>query len=137
MRVPAAILVALLSTAVVACGVDRASVPADAVDCGAEDGSYDVDGRRCLLAAFVEGTPATFTSRQMSIEGDPIVRSYVTHAGAPVRIAHDARRDRFGSGRIEHLACERLVPVEEWMEQNDGGGGSVDMVFVEDGCTES
>lgn len=138
MRAPVACLVAVVSTVLVACAGDvvSPSVPADGIDCGMEDNRHNVDGRRCLLEAFLAGTPASFTSRQTSIEGDPIVRFYLTHVGAPVRISHDARLDRFGSGRIEQLVCERLVPFEQWREQHGAGVGNADIVFLEDGCTE-
>jgi len=91
------------------------------------------DGRRCLLDAFERGTPATFVSRLTTVEGDPIVRTYVVLGPGDVRIAHDARRDRFGSGKIELLRCARLVPVADWNRaMNDQM--SAEWVFVEDGC---
>ena len=91
------------------------------------------EGRRCLLTAFQRGTPATFVSRFTTIEGDPIVRTYLVFGPGDVRIAHDARRDKFGSGEIELLRCVGLVPVADWnramMDQVRAGD-----IFVEDRC---
>lgn len=91
------------------------------------------DGRRCLLAAFESGTRATFVSRLTTIEGDPITRTYAVVGPADVRIAHDARRDKFGSGMIELLRCAGLVPVADWNRAMNDQMRAED-VFVEDRC---
>jgi hypothetical protein len=56
---------------------DPTATPTPSVqDCGGEQQQMgtglNVDGRECLLAAFEEGRPVQFVSRQTTIEGDPI-----------------------------------------------------------------
>jgi hypothetical protein len=110
---------------------------ASAASCGIEEpemgANLDVDGRRCLLDAFLAGRPAVFETRMTSIEGDPIARRYTVLGPALVQIEHDARQDRYGSGKVEVLHCPRLVPVAEWNEAN-GETMNPDEVFIEDGC---
>ncbi|MBA3687277.1 MAG: hypothetical protein H0W81_00330 [Chloroflexi bacterium] len=91
------------------------------------------DGRRCLLDAFERGMAATFISRLTTVEGDPIIRTYVVLGPGDVRIAHDARLDKFGSGKVELLRCVGLVPVADWNRaMNDPM--RAEEVFVEDRC---
>jgi hypothetical protein len=134
-----ALLTFIAATLLAGCGFDDPSPTVIGVDCGVENlelgGEMDQAGRQCLLEAFEVGTPAQFTSRMISIEGDPIVRTYVVLGPGDLRIAHDARQDRFGSGTIEYLRCARLVPVEDWNEaQVFPDVMPEDVVFVEDGC---
>ena len=121
------------------CGFGEPSATIIGVDCGFENlelgSEVNQDGRRCLLEAFEAGTPAQFISRMISIEGDPIVRTYAVFGPRDLRIAHDARQDRFGSGTIEYLRCARLVPVADWNRtQVFPDIIPESQVFVEDGC---
>jgi hypothetical protein len=134
MRIPLLLLaVALLA----GCGVGNPSASPFGIDCGSEDQQIgtglNVEGRWCLLSAFEHGTPATFVSRLTTIEGDPITRTYAGFGPDDVRIAHDARQDSFGSGRIEQLRCAGLVPVAEW-NRVMGEEMRAEEVFVEDRC---
>ena len=131
-------LILMLATFVLTgCGFGTPSTSPIGIDCGVEDQemgtNLNQEGRRCLLTAFERGTAATFVSRFTTIEGDPIVRTYAVLGPGDVRIAHDARRDKFGSGEIELLRCVGLVPVAEWNRaMNDEV--RVEEVFVEDRC---
>lgn len=132
-----ALICAFAALLVSGCGFGDPQPSPIGLDCGAEDqqmgSTLNQDGRRCLLDAFERGTPATFVSRLTTIEGDPIVRTYVVLGPGDVRIAHDARRDRFGSGKVELLRCARLVPVADWNRaMNDQMSAA--WVFVEDRC---
>jgi hypothetical protein len=110
---------------------------ASAPSCGEEGNAPNSVGRQCLLDAFEAGTAASFVSRLTSIEGDPIIRTYLVTGAGAVLIAHDARQDAFGSGKIEYLRCPRLAPVADWNRtQVFPVQVQADMVFVEDGCVE-
>jgi hypothetical protein len=68
-----------------------------------------------------------------TIEGDPIVGTYAAFGPGDIPIAHDARPDRFGSGKIELLRCARLVPVADWNRaMNDQVRAAA--IVVEDRC---
>lgn len=107
------VLLLIAAALLAACGVGNPSASPFGIDCGSEDQQmgtgFNQEGRRCLLAAFEAGTPATFVSRLTTIEGDPITRTYAVFGPGDVRIAHDARQDPLGSGRIEQLRCAGLV----------------------------
>jgi hypothetical protein len=92
-----------------------------------------VEGRTCLMDAFMAGEQAEFASSAVTVEGAPIGYTFRTHAEAPVVMVVDARNDPLGSGRIETYACDRLVPVEEWNEVM-GSEMPAEAVWVEDGC---
>lgn len=127
-------LVALFAIAVTGCGASDS--PTAVPSCGSEGNSPNVEGRRCLLQAFEAGTPASFVSQLTSIEGDPITRTYLADGSGSVLIAHDARRDKFGSGTIEYLRC-RLVPVADWNRtQVFPDLIPAESVFAEDGCVD-
>jgi hypothetical protein len=132
---------ALLATCAVllaGCGFGEPSPSVIGIDCGVEDRQMGTEpnqeGRRCLLEAFENGTPAQFVSRLTTIEGDPIVRTYAVFGPGDVRIAHDARLDKFGSGKIELLRCARLVPVADWNRAMTDNQMRPKEVFVEDRC---
>jgi len=132
-----ALLLTLAATVLAGCGSGDPSATPFGIDCGVEDQQMGTnlnrDGRRCLLEAFEGGTRATFVSRLTTIEGDPIVRTYAVFGPGDVRIAHDARLDKFGSGEIELLRCAGLVPVADWNRaMNDQV--RAEEVFVEDRC---
>ena len=114
------------------------STPTPERDCGQEqvgpDGTGDVEGRTCLLDAFVAGEPAVFVSSTTTVEGDPIIRTYHVSGSGEMGIEHDARRDRLGSGKIELLRCNGLVSVEEWSAAHPGEPYPAGWVFIEDGC---
>jgi hypothetical protein len=133
---PAVVLSLLLS----ACGPEWPPAPASGfASCGSEEmgmgETLNVEGRRCLLAAYRAGEKAEFASAGRSVEGDPIHRVIRVHARGVVEVLHDARQDRFGSGRVERLQCEALVPVEEVNNPPDLFL-PLEMVFIEDGCRE-
>jgi hypothetical protein len=119
------------------CGSGEPSATTIGVDCGVETQvmgtELDEDGRRCLLEAFENGTRAQFVSRMTSIEGDPIVRTYAVFGPGDLRIAHDARQDKFGSGEIELLRCAGLVPVADWNRAMNDQVRAAE-IFVEDRC---
>lgn len=108
-------------------------------ECGVEQNVHgeglDPVARQCLLDAFLAGEAAVFVERSVTDEGDPIIRTFRTHGIAPVELTHDARQDSFGSGRIELIACERLLTVAEWNAAT-GAGMPEDFVFVQDGCEQ-
>ena len=121
------------------CGFGEPSASIIGIDCGVENlqtgTEMNQEGRRCLLEAFGNGTPAQFVSRMTTIEGDPIVRTYAVFGPGDIRIAHDARQDRFGSGKIELLRCAGLVPVADWNRtQVFPDIIPESQVFVEDRC---
>lgn len=131
-----AAIASLLMLALSGCAASNTPHPSGFLDCGVDEapaGAPNVEARTCLLEAFQAGTPAILESRLMTIEGDPIIRSYRVVSAAEVRIEHDARRDSWGSGTIEILSCPRLVPVEDWNRVN-GDTMRAEEVFVEDGC---
>jgi hypothetical protein len=134
MTVPG-LVVLLVLLAVAGCSAEDPSPQVR--DCGIEEpgmvGETNVAGRTCLLEAFAEGTPAVFESRLTSVEGDPIIRRYLVVSASEVRIEHDARQDRYGSGTIEVLSCPRIVAVEEWNRVMNDEMRAAE-VFVEDGC---
>jgi hypothetical protein len=132
-------LLATLATLLLAgCGFDEPSPSVIGIDCGVENAQMGTEmnqeGRRCLLDAFKSGTPAQFVSRMTTIEGDPIVRTYAVFGPGDLRIAHDARLDKWGSGKIELLRCARLVPVADWNRAMPDNQMRPEDVFVEDGC---
>lgn len=134
-----ALLNLIAATLLAGCGVSEPSATIIGIDCGVENlqlgTELNQEGRRCLLEAFEAGTRAEFISRMTTVEGDPVVRAYAVFGPADLRIADDARQDRFGSGRIEYQRCARLVPVADWNQTQvfpDIIPESV--VFVEDGC---
>jgi hypothetical protein len=134
MRTAIAICALLL---LVGCGFGEPSATTIGVDCGVETQvmgtELDEDGRRCLLEAFENGTRAQFVSRLTTIEGDPIVRTYAVFGPGDLRIAHDARQDKFGSGEIELLRCAGLVPVADWNRAMNDQVRAAE-IFVEDRC---
>lgn len=119
------------------CGFGEPSATTIGLDCGVEDQqmgtNLNEDGRRCLLEAFESGTRAQFVSRLTTIEGDPIVRTYAVFGPGDVRIAHDARLDTFGSGKVELLRCAGLVPVADWNRAMNDEVRAAE-IFVEDRC---
>lgn len=133
----AALIFILATLLLTGCGFGAPSPSPLGIDCGAEDQqmgtNLNQEGRRCLLNAFERGTPATFVSRLTTIEGDPITRTYAVLGPGDVRIAHDARRDSFGSGEIELLRCAGLVPVADWNRAMNDQIRAVE-VFAEDRC---
>ena len=131
------LLLVMVAIALAACGFGEPSATVIGIDCGVENlqmgTEMNQEGRRCLLEAFENGTPAQFVSRMTTIEGDPIVRTYAVFGPGDVRIAHDARLDKFGSGKIELLRCAGLVPVADWNHaMSDQMPASY--VFIEDRC---
>jgi hypothetical protein len=135
MRRSVAAAFAVVSVSVAAgCGESLPTPSFAGRDCGSEEGrELNPDARRCLLESFQTGTPAFFVSRLISVEGDPITRTYWVVGSAEVQIAHDARQDRYGSGRIELMRCQRLVPVADWNRVNQDTMPASE-VFIEDGC---
>jgi hypothetical protein len=134
MRTAVVTLAALL---LAGCSFGEPAATVIGIDCGVETlqmgSETNQEGRRCLLEAFEAGMPAQFVSRMTSTEGDPIVRTYSVFGPGDVRIAHDARLDKFGSGKIELLRCAGLVPVADWNRaMSDQMPPSY--VFVEDRC---
>ena len=134
MPIALAILTVLL---LAGCGFEEPSATVIGIDCGFENlqsgAEVNQEGRRCLLEAFDSGTPAQFVSRLTTIEGDPIVRTYAVLGPGDVRLAWDARLDKFGSGKIELLRCAGLVPVADWNRAMNDEVALAD-VFVEDRC---
>lgn len=118
-----------------ACGTATDPTPS-VLDCGVEDQqmgtNLNQEGRLCLLNAFEDGRAARFVSRMTSIEGDPIVRTYLVVSATEVQIEHDGSRDRFG-GTIEVLRCPRIVPVADWNRVMNEDMRAEE-VFVEDSC---
>ncbi len=119
------------------CGFGEPSATAIGIDCGVENLQMgtepNADGRKCLLEAFESGSRAQFVSRLTTIEGDPIVRTYAVFGPGDIRIAHDARLDKLGSGKIELLRCAGLVPVADWNRAMNDQVRAAE-VFVEDRC---
>jgi hypothetical protein len=131
-------LTALAVVLLAGCGFGAPSASIIGIDCGVEDQqmgtALNQEGRRCLLEAFQSGTPAQFVSRLTTIEGDPIVRTYAVFGPGDVRIAHDARLDKWGSGKIELLRCAGLVPVADWNRAMNDQQMRAEEIFVEDRC---
>jgi hypothetical protein len=132
-----AILLTLAAAMLAGCGSGDPSGTPFGIDCGGEDQqmgtNLNQEGRRCLLNAYEDGVRATFVSRLTTIEGDPITRTYAVYGPGDVRIAHDARRDSFGSGEVELLRCAGLVPVADWNRAMNEEMRAEE-VFVEDRC---
>ncbi len=129
----------LIATSCALPDTSPATASAPATECGVEESVHgeglDPVARQCLLDAFLAGEAATFVERTVTIEGDPIITTFRTHGSAPVEVTYDARQDAFGSGRIELIACERLLTVAEWNAAS-GAGMPEDYVFVQDGCEQ-
>ena len=132
------LLAACAAMLLAGCGFGEPSATTIGIDCGVEDQqmgtALNQAGRRCLLEAFQSGTRAQFISRLTTIEGDPIVRTYAVFGPGDVRIAHDARLDKWGSGKIELLRCAGLVPVADWNRAMNDNQMRPEEVFVEDRC---
>jgi hypothetical protein len=114
-----------------------ASSPTDIEDCGTEQSEHganlNVEGRRCLLAAFEAGRPAVFVSRSVTVEGAPISIGYRVTARGLVEVEYDFRFDPLSSGQIELQRCSALTPVGEWNRAH-GAELSAEYVFVEGQC---
>ena len=132
-RVAVAVMVAALTAA-----CSEALPSFGGTDCGSEANEPNTQARRCLLRSFDAGAPATLVSHLTSVEGDPITRIYAVLGPGQLEIVHDARQDAFGSGKIEYLRCDRLVPVDEWnLTRTFPDIIPARFVFVEDGCRDA
>ena len=74
------------------------------------DGTDNLDAERRFFAAYERGDPGRWRHVVTTVEGDPVIQQITFEGkGQPVRIVVDARRDRFGSGRIERYRCQGLA----------------------------
>ncbi|MFC8619774.1 DUF4362 domain-containing protein [Micromonospora purpureochromogenes] len=60
----------------------------------------------CLGDALRDRLPARLVVTAPTVEGDPITTSYLTRPDGRVEVTTDARRDRFGSRRVERQICD-------------------------------
>lgn len=78
---------------------------------------------RCLTGAAAAGEPARLRQTRPSVEGDPIVTTYLVEGRERIRVVIDSRADPSGTGDVHRQSCTRLTQV--------------DSRLVTDGCTES
>lgn len=103
-----------------------AASTAPGIDCGTfklgQGEKLPAAALRCLTGAAAAGEPARLQQTSPTVEGDPITTTYIVVAPGHLRVVHDARADRFGSGDVRWQSCTSLTQV-------DGR-------LVTDGCTE-
>jgi hypothetical protein len=99
----------------------------DGIDCGTfelgQGEQLPESAVRCLTGAAAAGEPAQLQQTKPSVEGDPIITTYIVGAQGRIRVVIDARADANGTGDVHRQSCARLTQV-------DGR-------LVADGCTES
>ncbi|MGY0004584.1 DUF4362 domain-containing protein [Micromonospora sp. I033] len=78
-------------------------------ECGSwtlpQGGELPAAATGCFGDAVRERRAARLRVTAPSVEGDPITTDHLVRADGRVEVTVDARRDRFGSGRIERLVC--------------------------------
>ncbi|MEV4493439.1 DUF4362 domain-containing protein [Micromonospora coxensis] len=88
------------------------AVTGTVIDCGAwtlgQGEALPTRAGGCLRDAARDRRPARLVVTAPTVEGDPIVTTYVTRPDGRVEVTTDARQDRFGSGRIERRICAEL-----------------------------
>ncbi|MEU2611158.1 DUF4362 domain-containing protein [Micromonospora sp. NPDC007271] len=121
-----------LPLALAACGTagpapvppDSAPVPSDSPlayatpspvrpDCGvwtlAQGRRLPAEAADCFDDALRDGQEVRMRVTAPSLEGDPITNDYVVRGDGRVEVTVDARRDRYGSGRVERMVCSGPV----------------------------
>ena len=91
---------------------ERTPLPACGVETASGGGGVNVEGRRCLWAAYQEHRPAEFISNQLTVEGDPITWIYRVGAGGDVEVFLDSTRDAWSAKSWIRLACPGLSLIE-------------------------
>lgn len=84
--------------------------------CGEEtarlNDGFNIEGRRCLWAAYQQRQPAEFITTRWSIEGDPLTWIYRVLPNGAVEVFIDSTQDRWSARTWLHLACPGLSLIE-------------------------
>lgn len=91
---------------------ERTPLPACGVETASGRDGPNVEGRRCLWAAYQEHRPAEFISTQLTVEGDPITWIYRVGAGGDVEVFLDSTKDSWSAKTWIRLTCPGLSLVE-------------------------
>jgi hypothetical protein len=91
---------------------ERSPLPACGVETASGREGFNVDGRRCLWAAYEEHRAAEFISTQVTVEGDPITWIYRVGHGGDVEVFLDSTRDRWSARTWLRLTCPGLALIE-------------------------
>ena len=100
------------------CGVERAT---------RQDGPWNVDARRCFLAAYRAAQPAEFASTRPTIEGDPIRMVFRILGPGRIEVFVDSTQDAWSARTWERYACPSLTVTFDGIPQPEFG--------VDEGCT--
>jgi hypothetical protein len=90
---------------------------------------FNVEGRRCLWAAYLGHSPAEFISTQSTIEGDPITTLYRVQPDGRLEIFIDSTKDRWSAMTWLRLECLTLALASDAPGQPAFGPGA--------GCRET
>lgn len=82
------------------CGVERAT---------RQDGPWNLEARRCFLAAYQAAQPAEFASTRLTIEGDPFRMVFRVLAPGRIEVFVDSTQDAWSARTWERYACPSLV----------------------------
>jgi len=112
---------AVVSAGVVFAGRDGAAPPAappaspaplaaGARDCGSltlhQGGVVPAAAVTCLAGALSGGSSARLVVTAPTVEGDPIVTTYLTKAGGHVSVTTDARADTYGGSGTKYFVAD-------------------------------
>ncbi len=103
---------------------DREPLPSCGVETATNQGGpWNIDGRRCLAAAYRSGSPAEFVSTRPTIEGDPFRVVYRVLGPGRVEILVDSTRDAWSDRSWSRMSCSRLTIDETATPGPDFGWG--------------
>lgn len=85
------------------CGVERAT---------RQDGPWNLEARRCFLAAYRAAQPAEFASTLLTIEGDPFRMVFRVLGSGRIEVFIDSTQDAWSAKTWLHLACRELALID-------------------------
>ena len=92
--------------------------------CGEETvvrGDTDVEGRRCLYEAYVDGRDAELISTLAITEGRELTRYWRVHENGTIEVFTDATRDSLAPAEWVRETCGQMLSAEEvrdiWIEE--------------------
>ncbi len=85
------------------------ATPTPVVGCGVhvlgQGGGLSETATRCIIDAAAGGRRARLQESRPTIEGDPIITSYLVRADGVVEVTRDTTKDRFGTPGISTETC--------------------------------
>lgn len=90
------------------CGVERATW---------QDGPWNLEARRCFLAAYRAAQPAEFVSTRLTIEGDPFRMVFRVLGPGRIEVFIDSTRDAWSARTWERYACPSLAVTLDGIPQ--------------------